>query len=85
MKYAVMTLRDHDLPAGQDWCIVREPGQITACIKRSRASDARVLAEAWAATRQAERRLLQDALAERGPLLEHQSGGIGGDHLGIWQ
>lgn len=61
MNYAVMTLRDHDLPTGQDWCIVREPGRITACVKRSRANDAKVLAEAWAAARYADAASLQFA------------------------
>ena len=59
MNYAVVTLRDQDLPSGQDWCIVREQGRITACVKRSRSSDATVLAEAWAAARFAEAEALQ--------------------------
>lgn len=51
MHYAVKILRDTDLPEGTDWCVVNEPEHLTACVKRSRATDPAVLAEAWAAVR----------------------------------
>lgn len=52
MQYAVKILQDHDLPAGSDWCIVSEPGLMTACIKRSATQSPQILAEAWSAARQ---------------------------------
>lgn len=54
MQYAVKIMRDQDLPEGHDWCVIRAPGELIACVKRSRASDPKVLAEAWVGVRQAQ-------------------------------
>lgn len=61
MEYVVQMLDDADLPKGSDWCVVRAPGQIIACIKRTRAMDPKVLADCWAAARATQRRLLRSA------------------------
>lgn len=61
MRYAVKILHDNDLPDGLEWCLVREPGAMTACVKRSYVTDPAVLAEAWAAARHSRQLLLLPA------------------------
>lgn len=48
MKYQVVFVEDHELPAAHDWVLVKAARVFYAFLRKSRVT-AEVLAEAWAA------------------------------------
>lgn len=61
MRYAVKVLQDDELPVEHNWCIIRTPETVIACVKGSVASSPQVLADAWAAAREIRAHLLRSA------------------------